>query len=42
MRSVAGRRAAVGTFAPRSPSALALARLWTAVERRLARNDKER
>jgi cellulose biosynthesis protein BcsQ len=40
VEAMARRHEAIGQFAPRSPAALALAELWTAIERRLARKPK--
>lgn len=37
--SMASHHAPVGDFAPRSPSALAFARLWSSIERRLSKGD---
>jgi cellulose biosynthesis protein BcsQ len=37
VEAMSARHEAVGSFAPRSPAAAALASLWTAIERRLAR-----
>lgn len=37
VEAMSGRREALGSFAPKSPAAAALAALWTAIERRLAR-----
>lgn len=40
VEAMAARHEAVGAFAPRSPAAVALAGLWAAIERRLARRPK--
>ena len=42
VEAMSARHEAVGSFAPRSPAAAALAGLWTAIERRLARTPKAR
>jgi cellulose biosynthesis protein BcsQ len=39
VEDMAGRRVPLGAFAPRSPAALALADIWTAIDRRLARKE---
>jgi cellulose biosynthesis protein BcsQ len=41
VEAMSARREAIGSFAPRSPAAVALSGLWTAIERRLARTPKE-
>ena len=41
VEAMSARHEAVGSFAPRSPAAAALAGLWTAIERRLARAPKK-
>lgn len=38
VEAMSGRREPLGSFAPRSPAAAALAALWTGIERRLARS----
>jgi len=40
IEAMSARREPIGCFAPRSPAGLALASLWTAIERRLARAPK--
>jgi cellulose biosynthesis protein BcsQ len=40
VEAMAGRHEAIGAFAPRSPAGIALAELWAAIERRLARRPK--
>jgi hypothetical protein len=41
VEAMSARREAIGQFAPRSPAGIALAELWTAIERRLARPPKQ-
>ena len=40
VEAMSARREALGAFAPRSPAAIALASLWTTIERRLAKAPK--
>ena len=41
VEAMSARHEAVGSFAPRSPAAVSLSGLWTAIERRLARTPKD-
>ena len=41
IEAMSARHEAVGSFAPRSPAALALSGLWAAIDRRLARTPKD-